>query len=296
MWRAVGFGKGSSMTSVLPKRVLLGLIGAPISHSASPAMHEAAAAALDVHGFYHLIEVAGADSAKLRDLLGGVRDLGFAGVNVTYPYKEAVIPLLDELAPTAQRVGAVNTVAVLAGRLVGFNTDCSGFAKALKQTIGAVAGQSVALIGAGGVGKAIGVALTELGVGSLMIVDREPAKARGLAEALGDRAKACASAEDALERAQGLINATAVGMSPSRDSPVPLALLRPNLWVADAVYQPLWTPLLSAARDLGAKVMTGRELAIAQATDAFNIFTGLDAPTPVVSDAFDRVIAMRRDK
>ena len=284
------------MTSVLPKRVLLGLIGAPISHSASPAMHEAAAAALGVQGFYHLIEVAGADHAKLRDLLGGVRDLGFAGVNVTYPYKEAVIPLLDELAPTAQRVGAVNTVAVRAGRLIGFNTDCSGFAKGLGQTIGDIAGQSVALIGAGGVGKAIGVALTEMSVGSLMIVDREPAKARALAEALGSHATACANAEDALERAQGLINGTAVGMSPNRESPVPLALLRRELWVADAVYEPLWTPLLTAARDLGAKVMTGRELAIAQAVDAFKIFTGLDASTAVLSDAFDRVIAMRQNR
>ena len=284
------------MTSPRPKNVLLGLIGAPISHSASPAMHEAAAAALGIHCFYHLIEVAGADRAKLHRLLEGVRDLGFAGVNVTYPYKEAVIPLLDELAPSARRVGAVNTVAVREGRLIGFNTDCSGFAKALRQSAGDVAGQSVALIGAGGVGKAIGVALAETGVRSIAIVDRDAAKARDLAATLGGGARACARPEDALEGAHGLINATAVGMSPSGDLPVAPALLRPDLWVADAVYQPLWTPLLRAARDLGAKVMTGRELAIAQAVDAFEIFTGLTPSPPVLADAFDRVIAMRQDK
>ena len=284
------------MTSARAKNVLLGLIGAPIAHSASPAMHEAAAAALGIHCFYHLIEVAGADSDKLRRLLEGVRDLGFAGVNVTYPYKEAAIPLLDELASSAQRVGAVNTVAVREGRLVGFNTDCSGFAKALRQSIGDIAGQAVALIGAGGVGKAIGVALAEMGAGGIAIVDRDPAKARDLAAALGGGARACASPEEALERAEGLINATAVGMSPSRDLPVSAALLRRDLWVADAVYQPLWTPLLSAARDLGAKAMTGRELAIAQAVDAFEIFTGLTPSPPVLSEAFDRVIAMRQDK
>lgn len=284
------------MIRVPQRSVLLGLIGAPIAHSASPAMHEAAASALGLRCFYHLIEVAGADRAKLRRLLDGVRELGFAGVNVTYPYKEAALPLLDELAPSATQVGAVNTVAVREGRLIGFNTDCSGFAKGMQQTIGDIEGQRVALIGAGGVGKAIGVALTRMGAGRVTIFDSDAAKAEALAAALGSGAKACVSPEAALEGAQGLINATAVGMSPSRQSPVSLTLLRRDLWVADAVYQPLSTPLLSAARDLGAKVMTGRELAIAQAMDAFEIFTGLEASPPVVSEAFDRIIALRRDK
>jgi len=281
------------MPSVAPKGILLGLVGYPISHSASPAMHEAAAAALGLRCTYHLIEVPGADAAKLRVLLEGVRELGFAGVNVTFPYKEAVIPLLDELAASAAEVGAVNTVAVRDGRLIGFNTDCSGFAKGLRRAIGDIAGASVALIGAGGVGKAIGVALAQMGAARIMIVDRDAAKARDLAAALGGGAEARASAQEALDGAAGLINATAVGMTPSRDSPAPLNLLRRDLWVADAVYQPLWTPLLSAARDLGAKVMTGRELAIEQAMDAFEIFTGREASMPVVAEAFDRVIAMR---
>jgi shikimate dehydrogenase len=281
------------MPGVAPKGILLGLVGYPISHSASPAMHEAAAAALGLRCYYHLIEVPGADAARLRVLLEGVRALGFAGVNVTFPYKEAVIPLLDELAASAAEVGAVNTVAVRDGRLIGFNTDCSGFAKGLKRAIGDIAGASVALIGAGGVGKAIGVALTQMGAARIMIVDRDAAKARDLAAALGGGAEARATAAEALDGASGLINATAVGMTPSRDSPAPLNLLRRDLWVADAVYQPLWTPLLSAARDLGAKVMTGRELAIEQAMDAFEIFTGREASMPVVAEAFDRVIAMR---
>jgi len=281
------------MPGVAPKGILLGLVGYPISHSASPAMHEAAAAALGLRCYYHLIEVPGADAAKLRVLLEGVRELGFAGVNVTFPYKEAAVPLLDELAASAAEVGAVNTVAVREGRLIGFNTDCSGFAKGVKRAIGDIAGQNIALIGAGGVGKAIGVALKQSGAARILIVDRDAAKARDLAAALGGGAEARGSAEEALDGAAGLINATAVGMTPSRDSPAPLNLLRRDLWVADAVYQPLWTPLLSAARDLGAKVMTGRELAIEQAMDAFEIFTGREASMPVVAEAFDRVIAMR---
>ncbi len=284
------------MASPYPESFLLGLIGAPIAHAASPAMQEAAAEALGLRCFSHLIEVAGAHADRLRVMLDGVRALGFAGVNVTYPYKEVILPLLDDVAPSAADVGAVNTILACEGRLAGFNTDCSGFAKAVRRAIGDVAGQTIALIGAGGVGKAIGAALSLSGAGEIRIVDRQPAKARALAESLGRRGRAtpCATVEEALDGAQGLVNATAVGMSPSRETPAPFALLRRDLWVADAVYQPLWTPLLGAARDRGAKVMTGRELAIDQARDAFEIFTGRQASFAAMADAFDRVIALRQ--
>ena len=283
------------MASRYPESILLGLIGAPIAHSASPAMHEAAAKAIGLRCFYHLIEVEGADARRLRVMLDGLVALKFAGVNVTYPYKEAVAPLLDELAPSAAAVGAVNLIAVRDDRLIGFNTDCSGFARALKRTVGAIAGQRVALMGAGGVGKAIGVALAEGGAGEIRIVDRMGGKAAALAEALAPAvaARACANAGEALDGAEGLVNATTVGMLPSRDSPVPLALLKRGLWVADAVYQPLWTPLLSAARDNGATVMTGRELALDQAVDAFEIFTGRVADRRVMEEAFDHVVGRR---
>ena len=112
------------------KRFLTGLIGAPIAQSASPAMHERAADALGVRCHYQLIEVAGADAACLRALLEGVRNFGFAGVNVTFPYKEAVVPLLDELSDGARAIGAVNTIVVRGGKLVGYNTDTSGFERA----------------------------------------------------------------------------------------------------------------------------------------------------------------------
>jgi shikimate dehydrogenase len=283
------------MGSTYPTNHLLGLIGAPIAHSASPAMHEAAGAALGLRCRYHLIEVAGANAARLRTMLEGVRALTFSGVNVTYPYKVLVVPLLDELDPSAAKVGAVNTVAVRNDRLIGFNTDCSGFKRGVRREIGEVAGQTVALIGAGGVGKAIGVALAESGVERLNIVDREQARAAELAQSLSEHcnAQACDTAEQALAGAHGLVNATAVGMLPNRDTPAPFALLSSDLWVADAVYQPLWTPLLLAAREKGAKVMTGRELAIDQAMDAFQIFTGKEPPRTVMAAAFDRVIAAR---
>jgi len=276
------------------KKLLTGLIGAPIAHSASPAMHERAAEALGLRGHYQLIEVAGADAAGLTMMLEGVRRLGFAGVNVTFPYKEAVVPLLDELAPAAATMAAVNTVVVRDNRLIGHNTDTTGFARAVKPLL-APTGNAVAVIGTGGVGKAIAFALASLGVADLRIFDSEPARAEKLAALLAKHggARVARSVEDALAGATGLVNGTPVGMLPNRDTPVAASLLRENLWVADAVYSPLITPLLAAARAKGARIMTGRELAIYQAADAFELFTGLAASTEVMGEAFDEVMAAR---
>jgi len=276
------------------KKLLTGLIGAPIAHSASPAMHERAAEALGLRGHYQLIEVAGADAAGLRMMLEGVRRLGFAGVNVTFPYKEAVVPLLDELATTAATMAAVNTVVVKNGRLIGHNTDTTGFARAVKPLL-APSGNAVAVVGTGGVGKAIAFALASLKVSDLRIFDSEPARAERLAALLARHggARVARSVEDALDGATGLVNGTPVGMLPNRDTPVPPALLRENLWVADAVYSPLITPLLAAAQGTGARIMTGRELAIYQAADAFELFTGLAPSTDVMGEAFDGVMAQR---
>lgn len=277
------------------KRFLTGLIGAPIAQSASPAMHERAADALGVRCHYQLIEVAGADAAGLRALLEGVRNFGFAGVNVTFPYKEAVVPLLDELSDGARAIGAVNTIVVRGGKLVGYNTDTSGFERAIGNLVTASGRGPVALIGAGGVGKAIAFALANLGVSELSIFDSDSAKAAQLAAQLQGRLRVriAASVADAMQHAVGVINGTPVGMLPDRGSPIPDASLRSDLWVADAVYSPLWTPLLIAAKASGAAVMTGRELAIYQAADAFELFTGLRPSTAEMGSAFDTVLAAR---
>ncbi|MGQ0686825.1 shikimate dehydrogenase [Bradyrhizobium sp.] len=281
---------------VLPadRRFLTGLIGAPIKRSASPAMHERAAEALGVHCHYQLIEVAGAGTEELRLLLEGVKRLGFAGVNVTFPYKEAIVPLLDELSPGAAAIGAANTVVVRDGRLIGHNTDTTGFALAIGDLVARSRSGAVALIGAGGVGRAIAFALGALGVTELHIFDADRAKAEALARLLlpGSLKTGIADGvEAALRDAVGVINATPIGMLPSKASPVPEALLHRGLWVVDAVYSPLWTPLLIAARAKGATVMTGRDLAIHQAADAFELFTGLRPSTAEMAKAFDAVTA-----
>jgi shikimate dehydrogenase len=281
--------------SARPRKFLTGLIGAPIAHSASPAMHERAAEALGVRCHYQLIEMAGASTAELSTILEGVRRLGFAGVNVTYPYKETVAGLLDELAPGAAAMGAINTVVVRGGKLIGHNTDTTGFARAVAPFVEASGRGAVAVIGAGGVGRAIAFALAGLQVSQIRIFDTEYGRAEKLAGLLPTQADVvvASSVEHVLEGAVGVVNGTPVGMLPSRASPLPPALLHEGLWVADAVYTPLMTPLLVAAQSKGANIMTGRELAIYQAADAFELFTGLAPSIEVMGDAFDRVMAER---
>jgi len=275
------------------RRFLTGLIGAPIARSASPAMHEQAADALGARCHYQLIEVAGAGREELRTLLDGVRRRGFAGVNVTYPYKEAVIDLLDELSPDATAIGAVNTVVIRNNRLVGHNTDSIGFARAAAGLVAGSQQEVVAVIGAGGVGKAMVFALAGLGVAEIRVFDTDRAKADDLAARLRAHGGIVVadSLEQALRGAAGLVNATPVGMLPSRGTPVPETLLHDRLWVADAVYSPLWTPLLTAAKSRGARTMTGRELAIYQAAAAFELFTGLTPSVIEMGNAFDGVMA-----
>jgi shikimate dehydrogenase len=258
-------------------------------------MYEAAGEAAGIRCFYQLIEVAGASPPELARLLEGVRRLGFSGVNVTFPYKEAVVPLLDELSPGARAIGAVNTVVVQGGRLVGHNTDATGFRRAIGQLVEASGRGPIAVIGAGGVGKAIAFALAELAVSDIRVFDADPAKTADLAARVGALGKTtrCASIPETLAGAVGLVNATPVGMAPDRGTPVPVECLHEGLFVADAVYSPLWTPLLRSARVAGASTMTGRDLNVYQAADAFGLFTGASASVEALGAAFDRVMAAR---
>jgi shikimate dehydrogenase len=190
-------------------------------------------------------------------------------------------------------MGAVNAVVVRDNRLIGHNTDTTGFARAAASLVAESGHGPVALIGAGGVGKAIGFALAGLNVTGLRIYESERSRAERLASLLSAHpgVMVADSIEQALQGAVGLVNATPVGMLPNRATPVPDALLHDGLWVADAVYNPLWTPLLKAAKLKGARVMTGRELAIYQAADAFELFTGHAPSVAAMGNAFDNHMA-----
>lgn len=273
-------------------RVLLGLLGHPISHSAAPAMMEAAGKAVGLDVRYHLIDVAGAAPETIRRILDGVRLIGFAGINVTFPYKQTVIPFLDALDPGAAQVGAVNLITVRDGRLTGHNTDATGFLSGLLGTVGeAVKAGPAVLIGAGGAGRAIAWSLARAGVPEVRVVDQDPARAASLAtEATGwggGRFVPAETLETAMTGAAGVVNASPAGMLPDTSSPVEAALIHAGLWVADAVYHPPVTPLLAEAAAKGCAIMPGRAMSVGQAEDGFALFTGRTAPAGVIGAAFD---------
>jgi shikimate dehydrogenase len=220
----------------------------------------------------------------LPGLLQAAEWMGFAGLNITHPCKQAVIPLLDELAPDAAAIGAVNTVLFRNGRRIGANTDRWGFAESFRRGMPDVPLGGVLQLGAGGAGAAVAYALLSLGVGRLMIYDRETAKADALAASMAahfgaGRVAAVASPETAIASVDGLVNTTPVGMEKYPGLPLDAALLRPSLWVAEIVYFPLETALLREARTLGCRTLDGGGMALFQAVEAFRLFTGL-SPDP----------------
>lgn len=260
---------------------LLGLIGAGIELSRTPAMHEAEAQALGLRCVYRLIDPSrlGLGPEALPGLLASAERMGFTGLNITFPCKQAVIPLLDELSEEAKALGAVNTVVLRDGRRVGHNTDCPGFAEGFRRQLPNAALGQVVQLGAGGAGAAVAHAMLAMGTQLLSLFDQDPARAADLAEALcvrfgAGRAAAGADLAAALARADGLVHATPTGTAAHPGLPLPAALLHPRLWVSEIVYFPLETPLLREARALGCRTAHGGGMAVFQAVHAFRLFTG----------------------
>ena len=261
--------------------VLVGLIGSGIQASRTPAMHEREAAEQGLRLVYRLIDLDALHLGPeaLPRLLEAAEWMGFAGLNITFPCKQAVVPLLHELSPDAAALGAVNTVVLRDGRRIGHNTDCSGFAESFRRGLPDAPRRRVVQLGAGGAGAAVAQALLAEGVGRLAIADTEPQRAASLAAQLSARfgaGRAAAVADLAAEMAaaDGLVNCTPVGMAKLPGTPLPVALLRPALWVAEIVYFPLETELLRAARALGCRTLDGGGMAVFQAAGAFRLFTG----------------------
>jgi shikimate dehydrogenase len=256
---------------------LVGLIGAGIGASLSPALHEREAARQGLRYEYRLLDIGelGVEPEAVGELLGAARADGYSGLNVTHPCKRAVVDHLDELSPAAAQLEAVNTVVFDDGRAVGHNTDTTGFAESFRRGLGDAALDRVVLLGAGGAGAAVAHAALSLGVDRLTIVDMEPEAARALAERMAsDRAEPGDLYE--LADADGLIHATPVGMAGHPGLPLPAELLRPDLWVAEVVYRPLETELLRRARELGCRTLDGGGMAVFQAAGSFELFTGLE--------------------
>ena len=262
--------------------VLAGLLGHGIRLSRSPAMHEAEGAAQGLAYIYRLLDTAEIEAdVSVAEMLRAAELCGFSGLNVTYPYKVEVIAHLDELSPAARAVGAVNTVVFADGKRRGHNTDLWGFSEAFRRGMPQAKRDRVLQLGAGGAGAAVAHALAESGVGQLLIVDKDMAKAEALAARIiaahgAGRAEAVPGLEAPVAGdVDGLVNTTPVGMASVPGTPVPPEFVTPHLWVADIVYFPLETELLRIARAKGCQVLPGSSMAVFQAVRAFQHFTGL---------------------
>ncbi|WP_444876325.1 shikimate dehydrogenase [Actinomycetospora flava] len=266
-----------------PGTVHVGLIGAGIGPSLSPALHEREASALSLAYRYTRfdLDALGVAPAAVGDLLARVRDAGLRGVNVTHPVKQTVLAHLDELSPDAAAIGAVNTVLFDDGRAVGHNTDWSGFAAARRTGLAGTTLGRVAVLGAGGAGAAAAHALLVEGAGTVDVLDVDADRAHALAVRLATTfgagravASPTAALGDVLARADGLVHATPTGMAEHPGLPVDPAVLHHRLWVAEIVYRPLRTGLLRVAEAAGCPTLDGGLMAVHQAADALNLFTG----------------------
>ena len=266
---------------------LCGIIGDPIEHTMSPAMHNAAFRELGLDYVYVPFRVL---KGEVEQAVRGMRALNIRGMNVTIPHKIAVIPFLDEVDATAEKIGAVNTIVNDDGVLRGYNTDATGFMQALLEK-GIDPGQkSVVVLGAGGASRAICFVLAERG-SEIVILNRSPDRASELAGAVsascGNEVGALALNGANLARALGesevLVNASSVGMSPGiGESPVDARLLRPDLVVFDIVYSPLRTRLLREAEQAGAQAISGLDMLVWQGAMAFEKWMGIEPPVELM--------------
>ena len=263
---------------------MAGVIGSPVRHSLSPVIHNAAFAALGLDWAFLAFEVPRGEAVTA---VRGAAALGVAGLSVTTPHKEAVLPALDDLSPTAARLEAVNTVHRLGSRLVGESTDGAGLVDALRNDEGFDPGGARCLVvGAGGAARAVVLALADAGAAQIVVAGRTPARAEQAAALAGPVGKV-GSTDDAAE-ADLVVNATPIGMTgvaEQDEPPVDSRHLGPGQLVVDLVYFPARTPLLAAARERGAVAVGGLGMLVHQAAHAFRLWTGESPPLEAMSAA-----------
>ena len=274
---------------------IIGLIGKPLAHSISPVFQQAALDHLRIDARYELWET---ERDALAERVAGMRGADCLGANVTVPYKELVIALLDEVDPLAGRIGAVNTIVNRDGRLCGYNTDMTGFARALREEGGFdPSGAHVVLLGAGGAGRAVTMALVQGKAASVTITDILPERAERLVEDLSGQSETVLrnvpATEDKLaaaimKKCQLLVNCTPIGMRHSNqehDLPISSELIPAGALVFDIIYNPLETRLLAEAKKRGARTLGGLSMLVYQGVASFELWTDVQAPVDVMLEA-----------
>jgi shikimate dehydrogenase len=275
---------------------MVGIIGDPLDHTLSPTIHNAAFDYMGLNWCYVPMPV---QEGFLREAVEGLKALRFVGVNVTMPFKTEVLPLLDEVAMFAESVGAVNTILLDKGRLIGYNTDGRGFYTALVRDFGYdVKGRKVLIMGAGGASRSVTVSLAIAGCASIVIVNRSPEKSRQLADIVKRSAPGIEISwlspnenyDLLVAESDVIINATPLTNFHGSVLRVPVAMLNRSQLVCDLNYSVYQPPLLQEAEARGAQVMDGKGMLLYQAAAAFEIWTGLDAPVEVMRAALHKAL------
>lgn len=272
----------NTQAAIIPRQLRVGLIGAGIGRSLTPAMHMREG---ENHGLsyrYDLIDLEerGLGVSDLPALVDEAEAQGFAGLNITHPCKQAAVALVDELSPDAQTLRSINTIVFRGGRRIGHNTDWWGFAESFRRGLPGVSLEYVVQLGAGGAGVAVAHALAEMGARAVEIFDLDPSRAQALADQLHAAHRKCSfSVGDdlvaALDVADGLVHATPTGMVAHPGLPLAARLVTDRLWVAEIVYFPIETELVKLATQKGCRVLDGGGMAVSQAVRAFELFTGI---------------------
>lgn len=281
------------MIEITGTTTITGIFGHPVSHTLSPAMHNAAFDALGLNWRYLPFHVA---PERLGEAVAGIRALGLRGVNVTVPHKEAVMQYLDRIDDEAGRIGAVNTIVNDDGVLTGYNTDGRGFVKSLEEQGITVGGRRIAMLGAGGAARSVAFSLLASGAASIHIVNRTVSRAASLADDLNRIRHAVTAASEigSLAGFDILVNTTSLGLHAEDALPVDTAMLDNEIAVCDLIYNPAETPLLAAARKHGAKAINGLGMLLWQGAVAFRLWTGAEPPVDVMRRALEAGLASRR--
>lgn len=265
---------------------LCGIIGNPVDHSLSPAIHNAAAAHLDINAVYLAF-----NSVDPKQAIDAMRALNIRSFSVTIPHKETVMAYVDEVEPQAEELGNINTIVNQDGRLTGYNTDIDGIELSLKEVV--IKNESVLLLGAGGVAHTLASVIARQG-GRLVILNRDVTQARTLAERYGASAGALEEIEPTIQRTRPrlIINATPVGMGKlSGMSLVPPSLLEKTMVVFDVIYTPRQTKLLHDAADAGCRTISGAIMFLGQGARQFELWSGQQAPLRIMEQAFEKQLA-----
>jgi len=272
----------NTQAAIIPRQLRVGLIGAGIDRSLTPAMHMREGEYCGLSYQYDLIdlEVRGLSVSDLSALIDQAEAAGYSGLNITHPCKQAAVALVDELSPDAQALRSINTIVFDGGRRIGHNTDWWGFAESFRRGLDDVSLDRVVQLGAGGAGVAVAHAVAQMGARSIEIFDLDQSRAQALADQLKPAHAACSFSvghdlAEALKMADGLVHATPTGMAAHPGLPLDAHLVSDRLWVAEIVYFPIETELVKLARQKGSRVLDGGGMAVFQAVKAFELFTGV---------------------